>query len=34
MKEVVKKLLGQVIISCQAYVDTPLYGRENMKIMG
>ena len=33
MKEVVKKLLGQVIISCQAYEDTPLYGRENMKIM-
>lgn len=33
MKDVVKKLLGQVIVSCQAYEDTPLYGAENMKIM-
>ena len=33
MKDVVKKLMGQVIVSCQAYEDTPLYGAENMKIM-
>ena len=33
MKEVVRKLLGKVIVSCQAYEDTPLYGAENMKIM-
>lgn len=33
MHESVKKLLGGVIISCQAYEDTPLYGAENMKRM-
>lgn len=33
MKEVCKKLIGQTIISCQAYEDTPLYGADNMKKM-
>lgn len=33
MKEVVEKLMGKVIVSCQAYEDTPLYGAENMKTM-
>ena len=33
MKEIVKKCLGEVIISCQAYEDTPLYGAQNMKNM-
>ena len=33
MKDVCKKLIGQTIISCQAYEDTPLYGAENMKTM-
>ncbi len=33
MKEVVKQLLGKVIVSCQAYEDTPLFGSENMKKM-
>ena len=33
MKEVVKNLIGKLIISCQAYEDTPLYGADNMKIM-
>ena len=33
MKDVVKKLMGKLIISCQAYEDTPLYGAQNMKIM-
>lgn len=33
MHESVKKLLQGVIISCQAYEDTPLYGPENMKKM-
>ena len=33
MKDVVKKLMGQIIVSCQAYEDTPLYGPENMKTM-
>ena len=33
MKKKVQDLLGSVIISCQAYEDTPLYGSANMKIM-
>ena len=33
MKDIVKRLLGKVIVSCQAYEDTPLYGSENMKTM-
>lgn len=33
MKKVVEKLLGELIISCQAYEETPLYGSKNMKIM-
>lgn len=32
-KDVIEKLRGQVIISCQAYEDTPLYGPDNMKTM-
>lgn len=30
MKPIVEKLLGGLIISCQAYEDTPLYGADNM----
>lgn len=33
MHETVKKLMNGLIISCQAYEDTPLYGAENMKKM-
>ena len=33
MKDVCKRLIGQTIISCQAYEDTPLYGADNMKNM-
>ena len=33
MKEISKKLIGQVIISCQAYEDTPLYGPHYMEAM-
>lgn len=33
MHEAVKKLMQGVIVSCQAYEDTPLYGAENMKRM-
>ncbi len=33
MKEISKKLKGQVIISCQAYEDTPLYGPMYMEAM-
>lgn len=33
MHDIVKKLLHGVIISCQAYEDTPLYGADNMKRM-
>ncbi|MEG1301185.1 MAG: putative N-acetylmannosamine-6-phosphate 2-epimerase [Erysipelotrichaceae bacterium] len=33
MHKTVQKLIGELIISCQAYEDTPLYGPENMKIM-
>lgn len=33
MKQVVRDLIGKLIISCQAYEDTPLYGAENMKTM-
>lgn len=33
MKAICQKLLGQTIISCQAYEDTPLYGADNMKRM-
>ena len=33
MKEVVERLLGGLIVSCQAYEDSPLYGAENMARM-
>lgn len=33
MHTVVEKLLNGVIVSVQAYEDTPLYGAENMKMM-
>lgn len=33
MKKVVERCLGKLIVSCQAYEDTPLYGAENMKKM-
>ena len=33
MKTCVNACLGQLIVSCQAYEDTPLYGAENMKRM-
>lgn len=33
MKAPVKKCLGELIVSCQAYEDTPLYGADNMKRM-
>ncbi|MEF9920340.1 MAG: putative N-acetylmannosamine-6-phosphate 2-epimerase [Erysipelotrichaceae bacterium] len=33
MHKTVQRLIGELIISCQAYEDTPLYGPENMKIM-
>lgn len=33
MHEAVKQLMGKVIISCQAYEDTPLYGPKYMKAM-
>lgn len=33
MHESVKKLLNGLIVSCQAYEDTPLYGADNMKRM-
>ena len=33
MKPIVKKCLGEMIVSCQAYQDTPLYGADNMKRM-
>ena len=33
MKEAVKRCLGQLIVSCQAYQNTPLYGAEMMKKM-
>ncbi|MDD2591893.1 MAG: putative N-acetylmannosamine-6-phosphate 2-epimerase [Erysipelotrichaceae bacterium] len=33
MNTIVKKLLGKIIISCQAYEDTPLYGSQYMKVM-
>ena len=33
MKSQVKACLGQLIVSCQAYEDTPLYGAETMKKM-
>ena len=31
MKDVVKKCLGELIVSCQAYEDTPMYGSDNIK---
>ena len=31
MKECVKKCLGEIIVSCQAYEDTPFYGPDNIK---
>lgn len=31
MKEIVKKCLSELIVSCQAYQDTPLYGADNIK---
>ena len=33
MKTSVEACLGQLIVSCQAYEDTPLYGAETMKKM-
>ncbi|WP_418740437.1 N-acetylmannosamine-6-phosphate 2-epimerase [Enorma sp.] len=33
MKEVVERLRGGLIVSCQAYEDSPLYGAENMARM-
>ncbi len=33
MFKAVEKCLGQLIVSCQAYEDTPLYGADNMKKM-
>lgn len=33
MKDCVQKCLGQVIISCQAYSDTPLYGEQYIEKM-
>lgn len=33
MHEVVAKLMGEVIVSVQAYEDTPLYGPDHMKAM-
>lgn len=33
MNKHVERCMGQVIVSCQAYEDTPLYGAENMKMM-
>lgn len=33
MKKVIEKCLGELIVSCQAYEDTPLYGADNMKRM-
>lgn len=33
MKSCVKKCLGELIVSCQAYEDTPLYGPDIMKRM-
>lgn len=33
MHNAVKQLLGKVIVSCQAYEDTPLYGSDYMKAM-
>lgn len=33
MKDIVRRCLGKVIISCQAYEDTPLYGAQYMKAM-
>ena len=34
MKEVVERLIGGLVVSCQAYEDSPLYGSENMARMG
>lgn len=31
MKKCVEKCLNQLIVSCQAYQDTPLYGADNIK---
>ncbi len=31
MKECVKRCLGEIIVSCQAYEDTPFYGSDNIK---
>ena len=33
MHDSVKKLMGTIIVSCQAYEDTPLYGAQYMKAM-
>lgn len=33
MHEAVEKLMGKLIVSCQAYEDTPLYGAEYMRAM-
>ena len=33
MNPIVEKCLNEIIISCQAYEDTPLYGADNMRKM-
>lgn len=33
MKEIVQALMGKMIVSCQAYEDTPLYGPDYMRAM-
>lgn len=32
-REILQRLKGQLIVSCQAYEDNPLYGTENMVTM-
>lgn len=33
MKDIIESLCEGIIVSCQAYQDTPLYGSENMALM-
>ena len=33
MNKTVQNLIGKMIVSCQAYEDTPLYGPDYMKAM-